>query len=53
MNLLLVDDEIVSIKGIQKGVNWELLPFEQVFTATNALIAEKHFEKRTDRHYAL
>ncbi len=49
MNLLLVDDEIVSIKGIQKGVNWELLPFEQVFTATNALIAKNILKKeRTD-----
>ena len=45
MNLLLVDDEIVSIKGIQKGVNWGLLPFEQVFTATNALIAKNILKK--------
>lgn len=45
MNLLLVDDEIVSIKGIQKGVSWELLPFDQVFTATNALIAKSILKK--------
>ena len=36
MNLLLVDDEIITIKGIQKGVNWEELPFVNVFTATSA-----------------
>lgn len=36
MKLLLVDDEIVTIKGILKGVKWERLPFEKVLTATGA-----------------
>lgn len=41
MNLLLVDDEIITIKGILKGVNWENLPFEQVLSATSAMEAKE------------
>ncbi len=43
MNLLLVDDEIVTIKGIQKGINWEQLPFDKVLTATSAARAKEIF----------
>ena len=30
MNVLIVDDEILTIQGIQKGVRWEILPFEHI-----------------------
>lgn len=36
MNLLLVDDEIVSIQGLMSGVNWERCGIDQVFTACSA-----------------
>jgi YesN/AraC family two-component response regulator len=45
MKLLLVDDEIVSIKGIQKGIDWNLMPFEKVFTATSAAAAREIMKK--------
>lgn len=45
MNLLLVDDEVITIKGILKGVAWENLPFEEVFSATSASEARAVFAK--------
>lgn len=41
MKLLLVDDEIITIRGILKGVDWERLPFEKVLTATGAAEAKE------------
>lgn len=34
MNLLIVDDEIFAIKGILDSVDWKLLAFDEVLTAT-------------------
>lgn len=47
MNLLLVDDEIITIKGIRKGVNWEALPFTQIFSATSVQDAREIFSENT------
>ena len=41
MKLLLVDDEIVTIRGILKGVDWEQASFEKVLTATDAAEAKE------------
>lgn len=41
MKLLLVDDEIVTIRGILKGVDWEQVFFEKVLTATDAAEAKE------------
>lgn len=43
MNLLLVDDEVITIKGILKGVDWNSLPFREVFSATSAIEARAVF----------
>lgn len=45
MNLLLVDDEIITIKGILKGVNWDELPFKEIFHATYVGDAKNIFER--------
>lgn len=45
MNLLIVDDEILTVKGIQKGIHWDLLPFENVYTATSVAGAKAVFQK--------
>lgn len=47
MNLLLVDDEIITIKGIQKGIDWEALPFTHVFSAASAQEAREIFKENT------
>ena len=41
MNLLLVDDEPVTIKGLMNGVNWENAEIDNVFTAYNSVEARK------------
>ncbi len=33
MKLLIVDDEYYAVQGVLDGVNWEMLPFEEVLTA--------------------
>lgn len=45
MILLIVDDEILTVKGIQKGIHWELLPFEKVYTVTSVAGAKEIFQK--------
>ncbi len=45
MNLLIVDDEIITVKGILKGVNWEALSFDQVFSCTSAKEAKVFFQE--------
>lgn len=44
MNLLIIDDEIITIKGIKKGINWEALPFEHVFSITSVREAKNLFK---------
>lgn len=34
MKILIMDDEIITVKGIMKGINWEQLPYEEVFSTT-------------------
>lgn len=41
MNILIMDDEIITVKGIMKGVKWESLPFDQVFCATTVEEAKR------------
>ncbi len=41
MKLLLVDDEVITIRGILKGVDWEQAVFEKVLTATSAAEAKE------------
>lgn len=36
MNLLIVDDEMIAIRGILDGVRWDRLPIDHVFTANSA-----------------
>ena len=33
MNVLIVDDEELAVRGILDGVNWEQLGFDKVLTA--------------------
>ncbi len=47
MNLLLVDDEIIAIKGIKAGIDWSSLPFDEILSATSAEEARSYFEKQT------
>lgn len=47
MNLLIVDDEIIAVKGILKGVHWDLLPFEKVLSCTSVSEAKKIFQEET------
>ncbi|MCM3632696.1 helix-turn-helix domain-containing protein [Paenibacillus camelliae] len=35
-NLLIVDDEEIAIRGIVKGIKWEELPYENIYTAMDA-----------------
>ena len=35
MKLLMVDDEIFALKGILDSVDWSVLAFEEVLTATS------------------
>lgn len=35
-NVLVVDDEIVAIRGIVKGIDWSSLPIANMFTALDA-----------------
>ena len=46
MTLLIVDDEIITVKGILKGVDWVQLPFEDVSWALSAQEAKAVFEKQ-------
>lgn len=49
MNYLIVDDEVVSVNGIRKGVHWEELDCENVYTAISAAEARKILtEKEVD-----
>lgn len=45
MNLLLVDDEPVSVQGMLAGVNWKNCGIGQVFEAYSARMARKIFQK--------
>ncbi len=45
MNLIIIDDEILTIQGIQKGVDWALLGFDHVFTAESAEEAMEYFSQ--------
>lgn len=44
MNLLIIDDEIETINGIMTGVDWEKLPFHNVYKATCVDEAKNMFE---------
>ena len=43
MNVLLVDDQEIIIDSVKKGVRWELLPVEEIYTATSSLEAKLIF----------
>ena len=44
MNLLIVDDEIITVQGILKGVKWDELGFDQVFSCTSSEDAKCMFQ---------
>ena len=41
MNLLIVDDQIHVIHGLEKGIDWREAGFERVYTALNAIEARQ------------
>lgn len=41
MRALIVDDDIYSIQGLNKGVNWEKCGIDEVYTASSASAARK------------
>lgn len=45
MNLLIIDDEIITVQGILKGVHWEELKFSHVYSCTSAEDAKELFGK--------
>jgi len=45
MNLLIVDDEILTIEGILNGVDWSRLLFEQVYTSCTIDKAKELFKE--------
>ena len=45
MNVLIVDDQINVINGVQAGVDWHSLGVEQVFRAYNASEAREVFRQ--------
>lgn len=45
MNLLIVDDEVLSIRGILMVLDWKKLGISEVFTAYNFLDATNQFKK--------
>lgn len=45
-NLLIVDDEIIAIQGIQEGVEWSQLEIEEVFTANSAEQARRILQQK-------
>lgn len=47
MNLLIVDDEVITVNGILNGIDWALLPFEQVFSANSADEARDILQEQT------
>ncbi len=44
-NILIVDDEAVVIRAIQKGVNWDALGIENIYTAKNSRSARELLEQ--------
>lgn len=40
-NILIVDDEELAIRGIEKGVNWDKLPIDKVFKAHSVETAKR------------
>lgn len=46
MELLIVDDEPIAISGIMDGVNWELLPFQEIHSCGSFGEATEILEKR-------
>ncbi len=48
--VLIVDDEVYSIKGVQAGVDWEKLHISNIFTATSMAKAQEVFK---DNHIDL
>lgn len=46
MNYLIVDDEVVSVNGIRKGVHWEEVDCENVYTAISAAEAREILTKK-------
>lgn len=45
MNLLIVDDEWISIEGLRMGIHWDVCGIEKVFEAYNIQDAEKIIEE--------
>ncbi|MCI2049311.1 MAG: response regulator [Lachnospiraceae bacterium] len=46
MNILLVDDEVVALRALERRVNWGKYGFTQVFTALNAEEARKILSRK-------
>ena len=46
MNILLVDDEVATIRIMQEAVNWKRLGFQEVYTAFNAQEAKDVLDSR-------
>ncbi len=44
VNVLVVDDEAISVKGIKAGIHWEKIGVSSVFSAYSAKQAKKIFE---------
>lgn len=44
MELLIVDDEQSALQAVLQNVNWKLLPFGQIYTASNIERARLHLE---------
>ena len=36
MRILVVDDEYFAVQGILNGVNWDVLPYEEILQAGKA-----------------
>lgn len=45
MNLLIVDDEILTIEGIMNGVDWDRLSFDKVLTSCTIDKARRFFQE--------
>ena len=45
LNIIIVDDEIITIQGILAGVEWEKINFEHVFSCTDTDEVKELFQK--------
>ena len=45
MNILIVDDDRFVLEGIRKGIDWDSMPFEQLFMVQSVRQAKAVLEK--------